>query len=307
MNTFPFQADAFSGNLQVAILVNLLIYAVILLGGPSAFVLGLSLIKPKIKAITMFYIYAFGAAVFIILGTVDLIRESFDGASEYLQTAKLTSSAAINGIPVGIVGGGVLIGLTIVLTFRFFFIKFFGEVHSKHELHGHSDVLTSLNDVDAKTIKAAWLVIFLILSHRMIDGFISGGVVALLSSAPEQIDIGFVVTFNLHILVAATLVFYRQIQYGQKRWKAALYNLYTLLAIVPIMIFGAYIHQYLAAIGWFIPLVNGSGGAMLTFVGIVEIVPEFIHYKDSSARNWYKVLLFFAAGIVVAVVLSTFG
>ncbi|WP_052663563.1 ZIP family metal transporter [[Mycoplasma] testudinis] len=304
---FPFNQQYFDGNAELATLVNLLIYIVILLGVPSLFVVLVSTFKPKIKPVSNFYLYAFSAAIFVMIGSVGLIGESFENAREYVELAPFRdNNSAVQGIAVGITAGGAFIGLSVAIFFRFIFIKRFGELHHSHDMHGHSDHIINPLDVDAKTIKASWLVIFLILSHRMIDGFILGGTVVNLTNNPERVNVGFVVTFNIHILVETLIIYYRQVQYGQKRWRATLYNFFTTLVIVPVMFFGAYIHPYISELGWFIPVVNASGGAIITFVGIIEIVPEFIHFKNMGSKQWYKVIIWFAIGLVFALILLSF-
>lgn len=315
-NYFPYHRQDFNGNINLAIFVNLLIYILILLTVPSLFVLLLSFIKPKLKPTSNFYLYAFSSAIFVLIGTVGLIGESLEHGREYISRLRSGNIRKVNeaieaGLAIGITAGGALIGLTVVILFRFLFIKKFGEIHHTHEMHGHNDLITNVHDIDSKTIKAAWLVIFLILSHRMIDGFILGGATyrftsRFTSDSNQELNIGFIITFNLHILVEAVIIYYRQIQYGQKRWKAVMYNFLTTLVIVPIMFLGAYINPYLQRLDWFLPVVNASGGAIITFVGIIEIVPEFIHFKDMQSKEWYKVIIAFALGIIVALILLSF-
>lgn len=311
-NYFPYHRQDFNGNINLAIFVNLLIYILILLTVPSLFILLLSFIKPKLKPTSNFYLYAFSSAIFVLIGTVGLIGESLEHGREFIGRLETNNILRVNeaieaGLAIGITAGGALIGLTVVILFRFLFIKKFGEIHHTHGMHGHNDLITNVHDIDSKTIKAAWLVIFLILSHRMIDGFILGGTTyRFTSDSNEPLSIGFIITFNLHILVEAVIIYYRQIQYGQKRWKAVMYNFLTTLVIVPIMFLGAYINPYLQRLGWFLPVVNASGGAIITFVGIIEIVPEFIHFKDMQSKEWYKVIIAFALGIIVALILLSF-
>ncbi|MDE5553531.1 MAG: hypothetical protein K2I67_03185, partial [Malacoplasma sp.] len=283
--------------------INLLIYIVILLGVPSLLIIGISFIKPTIKEKTSFYLYAFSSAVFIMIGTLGLLKESFEGSSEFVESLHESSEIETKLISIGIIVGGALIGLVIVVLFRYLFVKKVGEIHSLHENHSHSDHIVNVKDIDNP--KAAWLVIFLILSHRTIDGFVLGGYVAKVSVGIPA-NLGIVITFNLHIIIEVIIIYYRQIQFGEKRWKATLYNFYTLLALVPIMFLGAYINKYLDKIGWILPLTNASGGAIITFVGIIELVPEFLHNKKMIAKEWYKVIISFGIGIIFTLILLSF-
>lgn len=288
------------GNLEIAIAVNLVIYAIILLTVPSLLILILSFIKPTIKEKTSFYLYAFSSAVFIMIGTLGLLRESFEGSSQFVDSITSFESTQKVLITIGIIVGGAIIGLVVAISFRYIFVKKVGEVHHLHDSHSHSDHIVNVKDIDNP--KVAWLVIFLILSHRTIDGFVLGGYIAKISAGIPA-NLGMVITFNLHIIIEVIIIYYRQIQFGEKRWKAALYNFYTLLSIIPIMFIGAYINQYLAAVGWILPLTNASGGTIITFVGIIELVPEFLHNKRMKVKEWYKVIISFGFGIIFALIL----
>lgn len=300
--SFPFKDTNFGGNLNAAIAINLLIYAILLISIPSIVIAIISIFKPKIKGKTSFYLYAFSSAVFIMVGTAGLIREGFEGAESY--THELPNSEGINQLIMALlIAGGAIIGLTVAILFRFLFVKFSGEVHQTHENHSHDDHIFNFSDIDNP--KAAWLVIFLILSHRTIDGFVLGGTVAKMSSG-DPLNIGLIITFNIHIFVEVLIVYYRQVQFGQKKWKALFYNFVTLLAIIPIMFVGAYINQYLSMVGWILPLVNASGGSIIAFVGVIELVPEFLHYKKMSSKDWYKLIICYSVGIVFALFVLSF-
>ena len=300
--SFPFQAVDFNGSLEAAIAVNLIIYVVLLITVPSLFILVISFIKPKIKEKTNFYLYAFSSAFFIMIGTIGLIKEGFESSQSYTEHLHQYDNSKIikDLITAAIIGGGAIVGLTAVIVFRFLFVKKTGELHDSHTNHSHDDHIFNLSDI--VNPKAAWLVIFLILSHRTIDGFALGGTVAKNSDATEEINLGLVIAFNIHILIEVLIVYYRQVQFGQKRWKAVLYNFYTLLAIVPIMFIGAYINKYLVQVGWILPFVNVSGGSVVTFVGIIELVPEFLHHKKMTAKEWYKLIACFSFGIIFSLV-----
>lgn len=300
--TFPFQASSFGGNLEAAIAVNLLIYAILLIAVPSLIIAIISFIKPKIKGKSSFYLYAFSSAVFIMVGTVGLLREGFEGAESYSHD--LTKSEGLNQlIMASIIAGGAIIGLTVAILFRYLFVKFSGEVHKTHDNHSHDDHIFNFSDIDNP--KAAWLVICLILSHRTIDGFVLGGTVSKMSIG-EPLNLGLIITFNIHIFVEVLIVYYRQVQFGQTRGKALFYNAITLLAIIPVMFIGAYINKYLSSIGWLLPLVNASGGSIIAFVGVIELVPEFLHYKKMSSKEWYKLIICYSVGIVFALFVLSF-
>ena len=154
-NYFPYHRQDFNGNINLAIFVNLLIYILILLTVPSLFILLLSFIKPKLKPTSNFYLYAFSSAIFVLIGTVGLIGESLEHGREFSGNIPKVNEAIKAGLAIGITAGGALIGLTVVILFRFLFIKKFGEIHHTHGMHGHNDLITNVHDIDSKTIKAA--------------------------------------------------------------------------------------------------------------------------------------------------------
>lgn len=300
---FPFVGGQDGFTYTTAIAANLAIYVVLLITVPSLLIVFISLIKPKIKEKSNFYLYAFSSAMFIMIGTVGLIKEGFEKAENYTHNNGYSeiNEQLMSAI---LIGCGAILGLSFAIAFRYFFVKRTGEVHKSHDLHSHDDHIINLADIDNP--KAAWLVIFLLLSHRTIDGLVLGSSVAEISSHDAHINWGLIITFNFHILIEALIVYYRQVQFGQKKWKAVLYNFYTLLALIPIMIIGAATHNFLEGVGWILPIVNASGGSIITFVGVIELVPEFLHHNKMNSKEWYKLIFWFALGIVFALIILSF-
>lgn len=310
MNNIFITPQAVGDNTNLAIFINLLIYVAFLLTVPTLLIFCLMFIKPKLKQNQMFNLYAFSSALLLSIGTLGLLFEATDGATGFVKNT-LSSYTEVNQtlIKIAIIVGGAILGLTLVISFRFLYIHFTKQDHCNHT-HDHSlHIMNEGEDVQHKmkehkpNVKAAWLVIILLLSHRAIDGFILGGTVSLLTLNPTKINLGFIITFNLHILVEVVIIHYRQIQYGEKRFKAALHNFYTTLLIIPIMIVGAYLNRFLRNVGWIIPLVNASGGVIITFLAVIELVPEFIHNRSMKTADWYKMLISFAFGLVFAILI----
>ncbi|UVD81507.1 hypothetical protein NV226_02100 [Mycoplasma iguanae] len=306
---FPFQANDF-GNENLAIFVNFLIYSAFLLVVPIVIIFLISFIKPRIKENSNIYLYAFSAAMLIIIGTLGFFKESYEKTEKFIhQNESLRNFAHKNTwneqfLVMAIVAGGTIIGLTTIFIVRWIFVKFFGkEVHKKHDEHGHHDHMVNFSDIDSP--KAAWLAILLLLSHRTIDGFVLGATISKLSRG-ENINLGLIITFNLHIIIEVLIVHYRQVQYGQTIKKSVIYNLLTILLLLPIMLVSSFLNKYIEQVGWLIPVINASGGAILTFVAIIELVPEFIHLRNGTQRKWYITLFWFASGIVFAVILLSF-
>ncbi|WGI37066.1 hypothetical protein QEG99_03240 [Mesomycoplasma lagogenitalium] len=268
-------------------------------------VLLIAKIKPKIKKTSNVYLYALSAGMLLIIGTVGFIKEGYESLESGIHDNLNVSAVNEQLITTGIIGAGALTGISIIFGARYFFVKAFSkkDLHKDHDEHDHHDHIINFSDVDNP--KSAWLAILLLLSHRTIDGFVLGATVARMSTG-EQINIGLIVTFNIHILVEILIVYYRQVQYGQTIKKSVIYNLLTTLLLIPIMIVAAFINQYLRTQWWIMPFVNASGGAILTFVVIIELVPEFIHLRNNAKKEWYLILIFLAIGIVFTLMLLAF-
>ncbi|MBG0730577.1 hypothetical protein [Mycoplasma sp. 'Moose RK'] len=235
-----------------------------------------------------------------MVATVGLMQEGFNGAEEFSH--KFGNLEILYKIL--IIGGGSIIGLISVFIARYFFLKFFKkrDLHSDHKTHDHGDHIVNFSDVDNP--KAAWLAILLLLSHRTIDGFILGSVVSRTTSG-EPINWFLIGTFVAHMLIEVLIIHYRQVQYGQTIKKSVIYNLITTVILVPIIAIGAFANRFFISTGWLIPFFNISGGAILSFVVIIELVPEFIHLRNSSSSKWYISLVLFSVGIVFALILLT--
>lgn len=307
---FPYKAENFDGNENLAIFINFLIYTTFLLLVPIILILIISIVKPRIKNSSNIYLYAFSAAMLIMIGTVGFIREAFEKSENEISNNESLNSIANNSefleqiLTAGLVAGGAIVGLILIFVARFMFIRFFGETHSNHKNHDHHDHMISFTDIDNP--KAAWLAILLLLSHRTIDGFFLGATIGQLTRGEKPINIGLVITFVLHIVVEILIIYYRQIQYGQTVKKAMFYNLLTTVLLIPIMLISAYMSRYLEKIGWILPIINASGGAIITFVAIIELVPEFIHLRSGKKKHWYIALGCFAAGIIFSLILLSF-
>ncbi|MBN3534622.1 ZIP family metal transporter [Mycoplasma procyoni] len=274
-------------------------------------VLLIAVVKPKIKKSSNIYLYALSAGMLLIIGTVGFLREGYDNLEKSFHNPAFFNQEWLHQNPyneqfivMGIIGAGAILGISTIFVVRYMFVKFFKvDVHKDHEEHGHHDHMISFTDVDNP--KAAWLAILLLLSHRTIDGFILGATVSRITSG-DKLNIGLIITFNIHILIEILIVYYRQVQYGQTVKKAVIYNLLTTLLLIPIMFVGAYINQVLRQTWWIIPIVNASGGSILTFVVVIELVPEFIHLRNNTKKDWYIALIFFAIGIIGTLMILAF-
>ena len=147
----------------------------------------------------------------------------------------------------------------------------------------------------------------MLLSHRLIDGLVLGlSVYQLTTNGVNKANLALIITFNIHLLLEVVIVYYRQIQYGEKKSKAILFNFITLILIIPIMFLGAFIGKFLSKVGWLIPSLEILGGSIIVFMAIVELVPEFIHYRNENKKVIYTTLIIFALSIILTLILLSF-
>ncbi|AWX42595.1 Uncharacterised protein [Metamycoplasma cloacale] len=309
-----FTIDKFGGNLNLTIFVNLLIYIIVLLGVPSVFLGFLSLFKFKASPKRSIYLYAFSTGMFLIIGAAGFIKEGYFRLEYFFHDTSTTGGYQYTSgnqtkeqlFIALIVGSASLIGLAIVILGRYLFVKLSKtELHVEHDHHSHSDHLFSYRDVDNP--KAAWTAILMILSHRIIDGLVLGvSVFQLTSQGYQKPNLALIITFNIHLLFEVVIVYYRQIQYGESKLKAIGYNLLTLVLIIPIMFLGAFLGQYINKVAWIEPFLTTMGGAIIVFMSVIELVPEFIHYRNESTKTIYITLIVLASSIVLTLIFLSF-
>ncbi|MBN0970759.1 ZIP family metal transporter [Mycoplasma phocoeninasale] len=295
-------------NLYLCIFVNLLIYIAILLVAPTIILGILSSFKMKSSNKGNIYLYAFSAGMFLMIGSVGFLQEAFTRMKNNHNL--FNSDLEFNIWTAIIIGLSSLIGLSMVILGRFLFVKIVKKsnvnIHNDHAEHSHSDHLISIKDVDNP--KAAWLAIIMILSHRIIDGiFIGYSIYSLtLRGIGYRSAIPLLISFNIHIVIEVIIVYYRQIQYGEKKGKAILYNFLTFLLIIPFMFIGAFLGRQFDLTKWVTPALFAMGGSIIVFMSVFELIPEFIHARNQSSKILYTTFSIFALAIVFTVVLLSF-
>lgn len=302
----------FKGNLELTILVNLLIYILILLSIPLIFMGIISLFKVRVTSKKSIYLYAFSTGMFLMIGAAGFIKEGYVLLEQWFHDSSTTGGLKYTGGKPAIeqsyialiVGLSALIGLGTVILGRFLLTRK-KELHKDHKEHDHSEHFVSFNDIDNP--KEAWTAILMLLSHRLIDGLVLGlSVYQLTTNGVNKANLALIITFNIHLLLEVVIVYYRQIQYGEKKSKAILFNFITLILIIPIMFLGAFIGKFLNKVGWLIPSLEILGGSIIVFMAIVELVPEFIHYRNENKKVIYTTLIVFALSIILTLILLSF-
>ncbi|MGX9339307.1 hypothetical protein ACT1UH_00950 [Mycoplasma sp. 332] len=304
---------AFENNIELTIFINILVYIPILMILPLILLGLLSFIKPSEKAKkgnAIIYMYAFSTGMFLMIGAFGFLREGYKIAIDFTHDGPNKFGSEINRtlVTVGILGISALIGFSVVIAGRYLFIrKSKIDPHKSHEEHNHSDHLISFKDIDNP--KAAWLAIVMLLSHRIIDGFFIGYSIfkIIFTQNTFSSSLTLLITFTIHILIEVTIIYFRQIQYGEKKGKAVLYNFITFLLIIPFIFLGAFTGRFINDdLKWIQSSLLIFGGAIIIFTAIFELVPEFIHIRNKDTKTLYRTLIIFAASIVTTIMLLSF-
>ncbi|GAA5414695.1 hypothetical protein [Ureaplasma ceti] len=285
---------------QLNVFINILILLAISVGAPTIAVGILALFKIKITKNSRIFLYSFAAGIILILGTIGFIAEAIHHSKEHFSDP----SKAINILQVvGIVGGGMALGLGGVLGIRYLITRNKHEIHEHHEMHDHNDHIFNSSDVDNKKIK--WLPILLLITHRCVDGITLGFMANTHSGAIGTFDNwGMIIVFAIHLIPTTIIIYLIQldIQDG-KRWKAFLVTVGMLLLMVPFTLIGGFLITNIQKIWWLMPLLFSISGAILTIMSIMELLPEFIHFRNSKTKTWIGSIGLFVTGILLAVIL----
>ncbi|PYF43592.1 ZIP family metal transporter [Metamycoplasma alkalescens] len=302
------------GNFYLTLFLNLLVYLLILVALPLILMGFLALVKNKPKtnqkSNSLIYMYAFSTGMFLMIGTFGFMREGFETAKRFThgEYANFSSEFIRTLVVVAILGISSLIGFMVVIGGRYLFVKSSKvELHKAHEEHSHSDHLISFKDIDNP--KAAWLAILMLLSHRIVDGYFIGYAIFKIIWTRNTFSsfLMLLITFTIHILFEIAIVYFRQIQYGEKKSKAILYNFLTFLLIIPFVFLGAFTGRVLSGnLEWIQASILTMGGSIILFTSVFELIPEFIHIRNKNPKILYLTLITFAFSIVLTIMLLSF-
>ncbi|MDC8916072.1 hypothetical protein PR252_03395 [Metamycoplasma hyosynoviae] len=309
-----FGIEKFNYNLELTVFLNLLIFILILIGIPMIFMGIMSAFKIKPSSKKSIYLYTFSTGMFLMIGSAGFLKEGYIQLEIWFHKQGPQGGLILTGgnslyeqlYIALIVGVSTIVGLGIVILGRYLLSdKKKIDLHKEHYEHDHSEHLMSFGDIDNP--KAAWTAIIMMLSHRIIDGLILGlSVYQMTNNGLNKANVALIVTFNIHIILEAIIVYYRQLQYGFTKKRSILFNFVSLLLIIPIMFIGAFLGKYLDRAGWVIPAFQVLGGAIIIFMSIFELVPEFIHYRHMDKKGIYITLIIFALSIVFTLILLSF-
>ncbi|MGL5733160.1 MAG: hypothetical protein ACRCXE_03755, partial [Metamycoplasmataceae bacterium] len=253
------------------------------------------------KKATM-YLYAFSAGFFIILaifGFFAEVKEELTVHFEELHYAQWD----IWAINVGIIGGGSFVILGLSLLVKYLIGKKISKNDDKALVsdHDHSSLIYNMTDVNPRS---KILALILLLSHRIPGGLIIGFLIANIQRTDEVsiISIVFLVTFILHIIPEELVLYYRQMEMGITKWRAAFNSFLGTFLLVPFIFIGAYSSEALIDNVVFISFLKVCVGSLILFSALIEFFPEFLHNKMDS-KTWYMTISLLMLGVVFGLIL----
>ena len=269
---------------------------------PWIYGLLLPIIKPTISKKATMYLYAFSSGFFIILAIFGFYAEAKEELTIHLEHEHF-NQYAIWGINIAVIGGGAFLILGLSILVKFLIAK---KISNKEESalesnHDHSNLIYNLNDVNPKS---KILALILLLSHRIPGGLIIGFLISNIqhNGSVNPIDIMFLVTFILHIIPEELILYYRQMQMGVNKWRAAFNSFLGTLLLVPFIFIGAYSANYLNDNVILISFLKVCVGSLILFSALVEFIPEFLH-NEMNAKTWYVTISLVMLGVVFGLIL----
>lgn len=278
------------------------VISVFVVGMPLFLVFLLPIFKPTISQKANRLLYAFSSGFFLITATVLLISESKTHLEENFQQI-VSNDIGAKAITATVICAIVLGALVISLIFKFLFSKN-KKGHSAHN-HSHDDEILMLSSENKRTKGFAFFFLF---SHKIPDGLIIGLLCAQIAKSPEisVANIVFLCSFIIHILPEELITYYRQIDMGIKKSRAALNSFLADCIVIPLIIIGS-------IIGWFsleneiaIYIIQLIAAAFLLFLSVVEFLPEFLHDVKIGDKRWYITVFVFFLGVAVALFVICF-
>lgn len=301
---------------NLLIFENLALLSLLVVGAPLLLSSCLLFTKNKLSDNAMIYLYAFSTGLLIILSTFGLMREGYEETETIITENFGEHSNNEIWMKVLIVGGGVLLGLIIAVLIKTLVFKMQNKKYQKNGLgheskHGSCEVhddskccVVNVEELIKKNGKLAAM--FIISSHKFIDG-ISIGLLA--NSATTLFgfeNIGILIIFIIHDLPITVVIFYMQRSNGVSKGKTMLYILLISIITVPFMFIGGYLGNTLQEninVAWIVPFLECLAGGVLLFTTIMEIVPEFIHNHHLCSKHWYYTVTWLCFGIMISIIM----
>lgn len=289
-------------NTNLNVFFNILFLLGLAIIVPSIIVLFFTFFRFKISKKIQVYLSSFTSGLIIILGTVGLIAESVHSLQSHFETTSV-SFASSTLQTIGIIASGVIIGVGLVVFTKWILSKNKHELHEHHHNHGHSEAVFNAADIDNKKIK--WLPIILLALHRSVDGITLG----LMANTQHNDILGFenwgmLIVFIIHLIPTSIIIYLIQLDIQKNnKFKAFGYTILMSVLMTPFAFLGGYLSSLFNNQWWLMPLLFSISGSLMTVMTIMEIIPEFIHFRNAGIKQWLGIISVIGIGILLAVVL----
>ncbi len=275
---------------NLTILYNSLSIGALVLFVPTLFCLIFSSFGKLVNnKLTSTLIYSFMAGMMIIMSTFGLMKEGFESADEHYH-------AQGDWIPIMIVIGGVTIGLFTTLLIRFLIGKHSHEMHHHHDLHNHSDILYNISDVETKS--SFWMVLISLMGHKVIAGISLGLFITGATGVFKFANMGLILITLIHMIPECILLFHKYYSISKSLWKSFLITFSAQFVVFTFILISAFLFEYIQQAHWLMPILFSISGGSILFVSVIDLVPEFIHNKNGSSKQWQWILIAFCIGTI---------
>lgn len=249
----------------------------------------------KINSLSL-YVYSFMSSMMLILATLGFMREGYEELEVVHNNDPLSTF-----INISILSGGVLIGMIITIGIRIIVSKYSRETHLNHNEHNHSDIL--YNTVDIETKSSFITILWSLIAHKIVAG-ISLAITLYNSNILFSFEnIGMVIILIIHMIPESIMIFYKANEIFNSRTKSTVITLLLQVVIVLFMIIGIFTFNYIFNIYWIMPFINCIAGGSMFFVSIFDLVPEFIHNKNMTTKQWLLTILWFVIGTLFSIIM----
>ena len=140
-----------------------------------------------------------------------------------------------------------------------------------------------------------------LLSHKIVAGLSLAMTVYGSSQLWAFENLGMIIILIVHMIPESIMIFHKANEILKSKTKALLLTLGLQFVIVVFMIIGIFIFNAISNVTWVMPFLYAIAGSSMMFVSVFDLVPEFIHNKNMTKRQWYMTISVFSLGLLFGV------